>query len=405
MRAEAVSWDDWTAVNVPPVVEEDKWHVALAPGEVKVVSLEQLDDLFRLSIVDAETKVWQNGMTEWQPLRVIADLDDAPDPEPKRTHPKPPSPRSAPPPPRPQSVASPSPSVRPAPPPARPQSVAPPSPNVWLAPSPSIRPAPPPPPQQSVAPRPAYAEPFGLAATQPAFPVSVAVQASTSVRPLIVSARPPVPQSAGGFGRFLIGLSLVAGLSVSLYRNGVVRDAAQSLHQGALFTKLESALGGPPFGTVRALEEATATRDGLTLTSDLNASLVADVPTRGPAAPAEPASTRAAVQPQMPVVALESLQPEKAGTLRPKVDAASNPAPTPTPKAVTHARSDAAPSVKATPAKPAAVEKQSVSKPASEMSERERLNAAIGQSMFSTPKSKSKAKSKANEYDPLNPQL
>src|SRR3954463_2364581 len=116
MRAEAVSWDDWTAVNVPPVVEEDKWHVALAPGEVKVVSLEQLDDLFRLSIVDAETKVWQNGMTEWQPLRVIADLDDAPDPEPKRTPPKPPSPRSAPPPPRPQSVASPSPSVRPAPP-------------------------------------------------------------------------------------------------------------------------------------------------------------------------------------------------------------------------------------------------------------------------------------------------
>ena len=42
------------------------------------------------------------------------------------------------------------------------------------------------------------------------------------------------------------------------------------------------------------------------------------------------------------------------------------------------------------------------------MSERERLNAAIGQSMMQSapPKSKVKSKSKGNnEYDPLNPSL
>ena len=40
------------------------------------------------------------------------------------------------------------------------------------------------------------------------------------------------------------------------------------------------------------------------------------------------------------------------------------------------------------------------------MSEREKLNAAIGRSMMSTPPSaKSKSKSKASEYDPLNPTL
>jgi hypothetical protein len=47
-------------------------------------------------------------------------------------------------------------------------------------------------------------------------------------------------------------------------------------------------------------------------------------------------------------------------------------------------------------------------KPASEMNERERLNAAIGQSMMQAdaPKAKGKAKSKGNnEYDPLNPSL
>ncbi|MEO7033825.1 MAG: DUF4339 domain-containing protein, partial [Polyangiaceae bacterium] len=123
MRVEAVSWDDRSESNGPPTQDGDKWHVAVAPDDVKVVSLEQLDDLFRLSIVDAETKVWQEGMTEWLPLRVIAGIDDdAPEPqEPQRTRPRPPAPRSAEPAPRsaPPPPRSAAPTPRSAPPPPR----------------------------------------------------------------------------------------------------------------------------------------------------------------------------------------------------------------------------------------------------------------------------------------------
>src|SRR5437868_1398659 len=101
MSAEAVSWDDWSVSHPRPIADDEKWHVQLGPDEVKIVSLEQLDDLFRLSIVDSETQVWQSGMSQWQPLRVIAGLDEQPAPQAKRAPPKPPT-RNA------------SPSVRPA---------------------------------------------------------------------------------------------------------------------------------------------------------------------------------------------------------------------------------------------------------------------------------------------------
>jgi hypothetical protein len=81
---------------------------------------------------------------------------------------------------------------------------------------------------------------------------------------------------------------------------------------------------------------------------------------------------------------------------------------------VPQAKQTAAPA-KASPVRAATPAKAAVEKPApvaqrssSEMSERERLNAAIGQSMMqsASPKSKVKSKSKGNnEYDPLNPSL
>src|SRR5450432_1955772 len=104
MMAQAIDWDDSATVSGQPVPANEAWHVAVGPDDVKVVSLEQLDDMFRLSLVDSETKVWQPGMSEWVALGVVAGLDDKPAP-PKRTHPKPPSPRSAPPAPQRASVA------------------------------------------------------------------------------------------------------------------------------------------------------------------------------------------------------------------------------------------------------------------------------------------------------------
>src|SRR6188768_3546365 len=179
MRAEAVSWDEWSVGNPPPSADTDKWHVQIAQDEVKVLSLEQLDDLYRLSIVDSETQVWQTGMTEWQPLRVIAGLDEEPAPPARRAPPKPPTRTVVMPPPmlnktQPMPVRSvapaphsASPSVRPSAPIARPVSVAPasfyPEP-IQATPSAYNQPV-------------AYAAPVAFAATLPA---------PQSVRPLVV---------------------------------------------------------------------------------------------------------------------------------------------------------------------------------------------------------------------------
>jgi len=417
MRAEAASWDDWSVSNPPPIADDEKWHVQFAADEVKVVSLEQLDDLFRLSIVDSETQVWQSGMSQWQPLRVIAGLDEQPVSQSRRAPPKPPTRTAAP-------------SVRPAPPAPRPAppSVRPPAPQ-------SVRPAPPAARPTQAPARPAYVAsasfyPEAIQATPSVYPPQVAyaaplafaatMPASNSVRPLVVSQPPPMARGGGGFGRFLIFLSLIAGVSITAYRNDFLREGAHAAHQDALYTRLETALGGPAFGTVRALEQSAAAEPSLDLSSGNEAAVRMAIPSPTPTAPSTEA---AATRTTPPVVSVESLAPEKkglAGTVAP----APAPAPAPVAPAVTHARAaasfaqpkqaaasapaKAAPTRVAAPAK-AAVEKPAPQKSASEMTERERLNAAIGQSMMQAdaPKSKgkSKSKSKGNEYDPLNPTL
>jgi hypothetical protein len=244
MMAEAIDWDDSATVSGQPVAPEEAWHVAVAPDDVKVVSLEQLDDMFRLSLVDSETKVWQPGMSEWVSLGVVAGLDEPAAPT-KRTHPKPPSPRSAPPP---RSLP---------PPPQR-------------APVSALPPAP----QRA----PVSALPAASFYPQPLQPVSYAAPVPTlapiaSVRPLVVSHNPyPMPQSGGGFGRFIVGLALVAGVGLTLYRNGVLRDAAHSIHQDGLYAQLEQRLGGPSFGTLRAVEQNATTEAAASLSlSDVSA--------------------------------------------------------------------------------------------------------------------------------------
>ena len=72
-------WADEFARSVPDIEEdqdEDLWHVRMSPDDVKVLSLTRLDDLFRLSLVDAETEVWQPGMKSWVPLGVVAGIED-----------------------------------------------------------------------------------------------------------------------------------------------------------------------------------------------------------------------------------------------------------------------------------------------------------------------------------------
>jgi hypothetical protein len=423
---EAASWDDWSASNAAPITDDDKWHVALAPDEVKIVSLEQLDDLFRLSIVDAETKVWQEGMTEWQPLGVIAGIEDKP--EPKRAHPKPPSPRSAPPP---APVRAVTPAPRSAPP--RPATPAPrlaaPAPRSAPPPpraaTPAPHSAPPPPPPASRAPAPVdsfYAAPIDSAHAAPIALAPIRIVPQTlSLRPLVVTQAPRRTSQGGGFGRFVLGLAVVAGVGITLYRNGLVRDGASSLHQEALYARLETALGGPSFGTLRALERISSDRNPVSSLSSALAAAPATADERpstaSPIHDVSPASAPSAntTGNAPPVVALESLKPETTAGARAAVsqDAPSTavkPAAQPKPQA---ARTSAAPAVafkavaQAKPApKAAPVEKKPEPKNEGDMTPRERLNAAIGASMMSSPPTAKKGKAKAgSEYDPLNPKL
>lgn len=57
--------------------DNEIWHVLIASDDMKRMNVEQLDDAFRLSLVDASTMVWKAGMKTWQRLGAVAGLDEA----------------------------------------------------------------------------------------------------------------------------------------------------------------------------------------------------------------------------------------------------------------------------------------------------------------------------------------
>jgi hypothetical protein len=88
--------------------DNEIWHVMIA-DDMKRMNVDQLDDAFRLSLVDASTMVWKAGMNTWARLGSVAGIDDeaavplvthrAPPPPPRplaRPVPKPPSPSRVP---------------------------------------------------------------------------------------------------------------------------------------------------------------------------------------------------------------------------------------------------------------------------------------------------------------------
>src|SRR5579871_1633027 len=78
------------------------WHVEVAPNDVRVLTLEQLDEAFQQGLVNERTRVFQDGMDEPAFLGELLGLDDSDDgeseeepvaaappqraPEPKRIH-------------------------------------------------------------------------------------------------------------------------------------------------------------------------------------------------------------------------------------------------------------------------------------------------------------------------------
>lgn len=98
--------------------DQEIWHVLVASDDMKRMNVDQLDDAFRLDIVDASTLVWKAGMRTWQRLGSLAGIEDEPETITKQMtpetlaqlmpmHPPPPAPRPrsiAPKPPRPAQV-------------------------------------------------------------------------------------------------------------------------------------------------------------------------------------------------------------------------------------------------------------------------------------------------------------
>ena len=58
---------------------EDVWFVAVASDDIKQMSVDHLDEAFRLGVITAETAVWTEGMEAWAPLGQVADLDGSSD--------------------------------------------------------------------------------------------------------------------------------------------------------------------------------------------------------------------------------------------------------------------------------------------------------------------------------------
>lgn len=179
--------------------EPNTWRVMLAKDDIKVMSRAQLDDAYRLSIIDDDTAVWGPGMKDWQALGVA--LSSPPPP----ASPPPPV-RSAPPPPLLQGLSSPprhsAPPPRSAPPPvrssARPPPLLPSSPPCSAPPAPVL--APPPtlssrwlPPPRSTPPPPLLSAP-GLPFTPPQTSPS---SSKKSIRPppILVPTHPPAAPS------------------------------------------------------------------------------------------------------------------------------------------------------------------------------------------------------------------
>ena len=234
------------------MADDELWHVRVSEDEVKTLTLEQIDDLYRLDVIDADTQLWQDGMDEWLPLRVVAGLGEE----------------------EVVNISVPPPSMPPAklgntmswPPPAVAPSTAnsswPPSVS-RSAPPPSVRP--PAPSSRPVAPS-SRPNPAAFASTVPTWPPG-AGPASASAAPAGLfsasyappaSIRPQVVAEPYKYPRPInptpIVLAAVVGIAITLYRNEVIYAGARTVGQEANYLRLEQALGGPGFGTPRAVE-------------------------------------------------------------------------------------------------------------------------------------------------------
>lgn len=343
------------------MADDELWHVRISADEVKTLTLEQIDDLYRLDVIDADTQLWQDGMDEWLPLRVVAGLDEEEVvnisvPPPSMPPAKLGNTMSWPPP----AVAGPSPANSSWPPPV--SRSAPPSARS-VPPAPSSRPVPP-----SMRPNPA-----AFASTVPTWPPGAPPSKSSAPAGLFspstapdysvpASIRPQVVAEPYNYPRptnpMPIVLAAIVGLTVTLYRNDVLHAGARTVGQEANYLKLEQALGGPGFGTPRAVEPM-----------------------------AKAAAALAEIAP-LPMPTSTSTSDSSSSTSSSRDSSTTSTTPKPTATATPEAK-------KATAPMP---QPQSATRPAVARPEADTPNP-----VFKQPKGAKKAK--GNEFDPLNPSL
>jgi hypothetical protein len=68
-----------SSVDDRSTASEDVWFVAVSSDDIKQMSVDQLDEAFRLGVITANTAVWTEGMPAWAPLGEVADLDGGAD--------------------------------------------------------------------------------------------------------------------------------------------------------------------------------------------------------------------------------------------------------------------------------------------------------------------------------------
>jgi len=197
-------------------VEQELWHVEVGPGDVRPVTLEQLDEAFQQGLVTESTRVWQEGMACAVSLgELLGGGDEADQPEPAAYTPTEPV-YAAPVEPayvRPEPAYA-APEVQSYPPPVYPPpvsySAAQREPSSYVP-----RQSPPPPSRAPESAWPPVVAATSVAPSRSSVPAPASTPAPPSMAPLafdVPEYENPYARSRGGKGKFLLAAIVVAGI-------------------------------------------------------------------------------------------------------------------------------------------------------------------------------------------------
>jgi hypothetical protein len=236
-KAGMKEWQKLEVVLAEHPEPETPFHVLMDDGSVRLLTVEQIDDFYRLELIGEDTLLWQQGMPSWAPLSHLADeVDDegelVTDPVAARV------------PQRNASAAAPS--------------------RLEHAVVTTVRP-----------------NPIELRIVASANTTSPAVRQSAAVKPAashwvqepLLPSTPPVALSlipsvvetpkVGGAERWFLRLAVAAGLIVVFGRNDAFFVAAGAANQSAAYLDTEQrTFGGPAFGTPRAVQDLLKSTGG-----------------------------------------------------------------------------------------------------------------------------------------------